>query len=197
MVSLNARSLSRAQKFGRRLRLFGSAGMISGISLFAVTAVSTANPGYAQTSPSTTTAPAGGGGPAQVALTVTVDLSPSSTQYSLNQSVTLVNNSGTGPINEIEDVWRLYGPITPGAGNSCANLNWASAAEVTQGTLILSTFTPATTQNIPITSVGCYSFGNQVGASNNTTAANTPVGASSDTTFVPQAAAGGSSDTST
>ena len=91
-------------------------------------------------------------------LTPTVTTKASETDVlpggSVADTITVGNTGGaTGALD-----WRLVGPVTPGAGRSCANLDWSTAATFDSGSIQVTGDGDHTTPASTPTDPGCYSY---------------------------------------
>jgi hypothetical protein len=106
------------------------------------------------------------------------------TTTSLTDSVTItgLGNDGQGPIRASYS-WTLVGPIAQENG-SCAQLDWSGASNVATGVQQIVGDGTTTTRAVPITAQGCYSFHEELSATENSAEARSAVGQPLETFYL-------------
>jgi len=99
---------------------------------------------------------------------------------SVSDAVTVANTGGAGGTLD----WTLLGPLSPGAGRSCAGLDWTGAATSDHGTLTVSgDGTYATATSTPA-ATGCYSYSEQLTGGSFASSVSSAAGSSAETVLI-------------
>jgi len=105
-----------------------------------------------------------------------------STSFADTVTITGLGNDGQGPLRASYS-WTLVGPIAQEHG-SCAQLDWSSASIVATGVQQVVGDGTTTTRAVPITAEGCYSFHEELGATENSAEVRSPAGQLSETYYL-------------